>query len=183
MIAIPTFTTMILIGIWHGAGLQFAVFGLLHAVYLSINHAWRIFRPTANRRPSRALLRMVSHIASVLLTYGAVVIGMIFFRSTSIGTAGQMLAGLVGCHGLGEQFGGGRRELLWTVLLFAIVWGMPNTQQIMARYDPALEEVRPHPLPLLQWQGNLIWGIVIGIGFGIALFGMGGTSEFLYFQF
>ena len=32
-----------LAGIWHGAGLQYLIFGLMHAAYLSINHAWRIF--------------------------------------------------------------------------------------------------------------------------------------------
>ena len=52
IIVVPTFVTMTLIGVWHGAGLQFVVFGLLHAVYLSINHAWRIFRPIAKRTQS-----------------------------------------------------------------------------------------------------------------------------------
>ena len=39
-----------LTGIWHGAGFQFLVFGLLHAMYLSVNHAWRIF--VVGRKPA-----------------------------------------------------------------------------------------------------------------------------------
>ena len=52
MIVLPTVYTMGLAGVWHGAGLQFLVFGLLHAAYLAVNHGWRIFvsgRPPAAR--------------------------------------------------------------------------------------------------------------------------------------
>ncbi|MGG1947195.1 MBOAT family O-acyltransferase [Trinickia sp. NRRL B-1857] len=43
-IAVPTFYTMGLAGIWHGAGLQYLIYGLLHAAYLTVNHAWRNWR-------------------------------------------------------------------------------------------------------------------------------------------
>ncbi len=45
MIATPTLLTMLLTGIWHGAGLQFVLFGLIHGIYLTANQAWRHFRP------------------------------------------------------------------------------------------------------------------------------------------
>jgi D-alanyl-lipoteichoic acid acyltransferase DltB (MBOAT superfamily) len=71
LIVWPTFFTMGLAGVWHGAGLQFLVFGLLHASYLSINHAWRVFGPQ-DLAPAwwRTALCM-------LLTYGGVLIGQI----------------------------------------------------------------------------------------------------------
>jgi hypothetical protein len=183
MIVVPTFITMTLIGIWHGAGLQFAVFGLLHAVYLSINHAWRIFRPAAAQVQSGTLLRTLGRVASILITYLAVLIGMVFFRSSSVDAAIQMLAAMIGHHGFGGSFAHGSRELLWIVLLYAIVWGTPNTQRLLARYEPALGNVRPSPVRWLRWRGNLSWGIFLGAGFATALLAMGGTSEFLYFQF
>ena len=34
------FTTMLLGGLWHGAGWTFVVWGALHGFYLIINHAW-----------------------------------------------------------------------------------------------------------------------------------------------
>ena len=37
--------TMFLSGLWHGAGNQFLVFGLLHGVALVIAHGWRLVRP------------------------------------------------------------------------------------------------------------------------------------------
>jgi alginate O-acetyltransferase complex protein AlgI len=183
MIVVPTFITMTLIGIWHGAGLQFAVFGLLHAVYLSINHAWRIFRPIAARNKPGAVLSAVGYAASVLLTYLAALVGMVFFRSSAVGTAGQLLAGMIGFHGFSGSFGDGMREQLWIVLLYAVVWGLPNTQQLLTRYEPTLGKVRPYPIPWLRWHGNLSWGLLLGAGFAMALLAMGGTSEFIYFQF
>ena len=50
MVVLPIFFTMSLAGIWHGAGLQFLIFGLLHAVYLTVNHAWRTFGPKPDAR-------------------------------------------------------------------------------------------------------------------------------------
>ncbi len=45
MVALPTLVTIGLAGIWHGSAFTFAVFGLLHGVYLCVNHAWRLWRP------------------------------------------------------------------------------------------------------------------------------------------
>ena len=94
MIVVPTFVTMTLIGIWHGAGLQFAVFGLLHSPFiLSINHAWRDLPARRGPDQIRNAVGTLEHVASVLLTYLAVLIGMVFFRSSSVDDGIQMLAG------------------------------------------------------------------------------------------
>jgi alginate O-acetyltransferase complex protein AlgI len=183
MIFVPTFITMSLIGIWHGAGLQFAVFGLLHSAFLVINHAWRVFRPIATRTEAGTMLGTLERLASVLLTYLCAMIGMVFFRSASVDNGIEMLAGMFGQHGFGTSFGYGSRELLWIILLYAIVWGLPNTQQLLERYEPVLGNVRPYPTGSLRWRANLTWGIVLGAGFATALLAMGGTSEFIYFQF
>jgi len=50
---INLFLTMLLGGIWHGAGWTFVIWGMLHGTYLIINHAWRkirfdIFKCTKN---------------------------------------------------------------------------------------------------------------------------------------
>ena len=41
LVAYPTLLTMFVSGVWHGAGWQFIVFGLLHGFYLCVNHGWR----------------------------------------------------------------------------------------------------------------------------------------------
>ena len=42
LIMFPTILTMFVSGLWHGAGYGFVVWGLLHGVYLTANHAWRM---------------------------------------------------------------------------------------------------------------------------------------------
>ncbi|GAC1630589.1 MAG: MBOAT family protein [Nevskia sp.] len=100
MIALPTMTTMALAGIWHGAGLQFLIFGLLHGSYLTINHAWRVFSHTADTK-AHAVKSRGALLWRWALTYLAVLVGQIFFRANDAGDALHLLAGAVGLHGSG----------------------------------------------------------------------------------
>ena len=43
LLIVPLITTMFIAGLWHGAGYGFIIFGLLHGVYLVINHGWRVY--------------------------------------------------------------------------------------------------------------------------------------------
>lgn len=99
MIAVPTLFSLSLAGIWHGAGMQFVIFGLLHGSYLSINQAWRIFGGTrASSVPPGAVRRHVDHVAGVLLTFAAVLVGHVFFRSANVPSALSVLAAMAGLH-------------------------------------------------------------------------------------
>ncbi len=40
---VPLISTMFISGLWHGAGYGFIILGLLHGVYLVINHGWRVY--------------------------------------------------------------------------------------------------------------------------------------------
>jgi alginate O-acetyltransferase complex protein AlgI len=100
MIAFPTFVTIFLAGIWHGAGLQFIVFGVLHAIYLTINHAWRIFGPRPTRDARLSISRTLNHVWAVTLTYLAVLLAQVFFRSDSVADAMRLLGGAFGLRGM-----------------------------------------------------------------------------------
>jgi alginate O-acetyltransferase complex protein AlgI len=190
LVVLPTFVTMAIAGIWHGAGAQFLIFGLLHAAYLSINHAWRIWRPRRTASPAW-------HPASVLLTYLSVLTASVFFRAPSVGAAVSMLGAMTGQHGVGPlavspgtsiagTWDGASRDIaeaVWLAALFAIVWFMPNTQQIFARARPVLDRITPGPITWLRWQPGLGWAIALGAGAVVAVLSMGGSGEFLYFQF
>src|ERR1019366_3355606 len=47
--------TMLLGGLWHGAGLNFLIWGGLHGIYLSINHLWRAWRGGEARAPANGV--------------------------------------------------------------------------------------------------------------------------------
>jgi hypothetical protein len=199
-LVVPTFITIVLAGIWHGAGFQFLIFGILHASYLSINHAWRTFGPAADL-PINANLK---HAGNVLLTYLAVLVAQVFFRAPSVDAALGLLSGMIGLHGLGTAISlpdslnshlgffrtifastGGLSvsQVLALPLLFSIVWAFPNTQQIMRNYSAVIEKVHAGSLPWLTWRPNLRWAMACGVAAIVALTAMGGTSEFLYFRF
>lgn len=70
--------TMLLGGIWHGAGINFAIWGLLHGGYLAVERAF------GDKKWSLALLPKP---IKVLLTFHLVCFAWIFFRSGSLQVA------------------------------------------------------------------------------------------------
>jgi D-alanyl-lipoteichoic acid acyltransferase DltB (MBOAT superfamily) len=190
MVAMPTVVTMALAGIWHGAGAQFLVFGLLHAAYLSVNHAWRLWRPARSAGAMR-------HAGSVVLTYLCVLVASVFFRAPSVDAAVAMLGAMAGAHGAGTLLPSAGTSMagawtgtshdvagmVWLAALFAIVWFTPNTQQIFAAARPVLDRIPPGPMTWLRWRPSTGWAVALGLGGVVAVLAMGGSGEFLYFRF
>jgi D-alanyl-lipoteichoic acid acyltransferase DltB (MBOAT superfamily) len=164
MLGAPIVVTMVLISLWHGATLPFLLFGLAHAAFLLINHAWRIRR-----------LPVLPTVASVVLTYLCVLVGSVLFRATTVGAAGSMLAGMAGLHGIGAIQPDIRlaTDVLWLSALYAIVWFAPTTRQWMLA----------EPTPRFGWRGSPPWAVVMGCAATLGLLAAGGTGEFLYFRF
>lgn len=182
LVAGPTFVTMGLAGIWHGAGTQYLIFGLLHGSFITVNHAVRIFFPAAKQPPPRShATSLALHASKVLSVYLAALVAFAFFRAASAGSAFQLLAGMIGLHGLGSPLP--RTLLLQLGFLFAIVWFTPNTQQIMTRFEPTLGRAIANPYPRLTWTPVSRWAILIGTVAALGILALGGTTEFLYFQF
>jgi alginate O-acetyltransferase complex protein AlgI len=178
------FTTMILGGLWHGAGLTFVAWGALHGLYLIINHAWHRLRRALGHDLTRST--PAGRRAGMALTFFCVVVGWVFFRADSLEAAGCMLTGMSGLNGMVPPEGGAVQDgidtaISWIAALWALAWLAPNTQQIMAGFKPALTDVSP--VRLLAWRPNARWFAAVALGLGYALAQMGGVSEFLYFQF
>jgi alginate O-acetyltransferase complex protein AlgI len=182
LVMAPTLITMGLAGVWHGAGLQYLIFGLLHGGYIVVNHAMRIFFPAAKHPPPRPpLARAAVHAAKVLAVYVAALVAFAFFRASSTTAALHLLAGMVGLHGPGS--GLPLVTVARLVVLYAVVWLAPNTQQIMSQYEPALGKPPVNPYARLTWQPNLQWALLGGVAAAAGVLAIGGTTEFLYFQF
>jgi D-alanyl-lipoteichoic acid acyltransferase DltB (MBOAT superfamily) len=185
--------TMLIGGLWHGAGWTFVLWGGLHGAYLMVNHGWRHLTDGRAWAGSR-WLRPGYHALTLL----AVVVGWVFFRAATFDDAVSLLAGMVGLHGaplplelqsaLGRLHGLSFAELgyscaawLWIIALGAIALGCPNTQEIMHRAEPALTPVeRP---ARVAWRSSFRWATATGVAAVLALMGLNRVSEFLYFQF
>lgn len=189
MLAAPMMITLLIAGVWHGAGFQYVMYGLLHGSYLTVNHAWRIWRHkrTASPEPSGHLLQAsLVHASSVLITFLCVMVSFVFFRSRSVGHAVSILAAMVGARRSAAPFALPSLALPRIALGFLIVWFLPNTQQILSGFKPSIQEVAWNPGEVFRrflWKPDVGWALALGILFMTVLFEMQDPSTFLYFQF
>jgi len=199
--------TMLLGGLWHGAGWTFVIWGGLHGLYLVINHGWQSLRIALGQNPKAKLSRPM-HALSVLLTFLAVTVAWVFFRADSLDSALSMLASMAGLNGIvlpdawlakwggfgawlavqGVAFGatdnlipGGAINWIWISLL--IVWLAPNTQQIMAAHRPALDMPTDTPTTRLRWKPTARAALAVWLLGFVAIVNLNKQSVFLYFQF
>ena len=209
LLMFPTIITMFVSGLWHGAGYGFIIWGLVHGFYLTINHGWRIV--AARLWPDRSSYDRIMKPAGFGLTFVAVAIAMIFFRSPTIISAIDFLKGAIGLNGIAlpQSFFVGpltsafhsfgviadgywddhdfARTTIWIFFLLFVALACPNTLQILARYEPALG-VKWQATKLVfgriaEWEASLPWAIAISVIAAIAIGSIGGPSEFLYWQF
>lgn len=199
-VAAPTCYTMALAGIWHGAGLQYLIYGLLHAAYLTVNHAWRL-RPGAGTVATTGMRARIRHVCNVLLTFVAALVAFAFFRAHGVADALALLQGMAGLRGI-EPLGwpawhaanmdaatwlhlvAGRSVLaLRIAALLAVVWCLPNSHQLMGRFSPALERPAERLSALLTWRPSMRWAVAMLGMLAICVAQLHGEVRFLYFQF
>jgi alginate O-acetyltransferase complex protein AlgI len=179
LVAFPTFTTMFLAGIWHGAGFQFIIFGLLHGFYLTVNHAWRIFRSESS------LLSRVIAVPTVAvgLTFVSVLLAQVFFRASSTSDAVHIVAALIGARGVGlEQLGKESSHAFLFIFALPVIWLFPNTQEILRQVSTVRANIFGSAR-LLVWRPNWVWAGCLGSLLIAVFWYMTDTSSFLYFQF
>jgi D-alanyl-lipoteichoic acid acyltransferase DltB (MBOAT superfamily) len=192
--------TMLLGGLWHGAGWTFIIWGGLHGLYLLINHSWREIKARLNWEKFSE--RQGAKLTGGLLTFLAVVVAWVFFRADSFTTAWSMLQSMIGMNGIALNFNGsfpasevGIRSAIAIITLgLILVWFFPNVHQMLVRYKPSWEDLADVKINFislsqgsipswLTWQPTPIYGCVMGSIFMICVFTLTRVSEFLYFQF
>ena len=85
------FATMLIGGIWHGAGLTFVVWGAMHGAGVAVNQWWEQRRRRLKRKPSQ---QWWIKAICVFVTFHFVCLAWVFFRSGSVGQAWELLARL-----------------------------------------------------------------------------------------
>jgi len=181
LVALPSTYTMFLSGLWHGAGYQYLVFGLLHGFYLTVNHAWRLFRPKLWK--DHAQYQRVMRPFGIALTFVSVLVAMSFFHAESVPAAWNVVSGMAGANGVAlPEFlsghipalaallprigvtlapGGGAEFLalfLWIAALLPIVWLAPNVLEILRDYEPAITAGAPSTPGSKPWILPTLYG-------------------------
>ncbi|MGB3293873.1 MAG: MBOAT family protein [Phormidesmis sp.] len=175
--------TMLLGGLWHGAGWTFILWGGLHGLYLSIDHGWRRLRmpiPTA---------------LAWLFTFSAVVFSWAIFRAETLADAGHLVKAMSGLGGivlpgtaegkLGFVTRFGIELQNWGKLTYLpeingskaqgllVLAGLTGAAVLLPNAQEIVQKIRP----------NIWWALVIGSVTSFCLLSLNQVSEFLYFQF
>jgi alginate O-acetyltransferase complex protein AlgI len=164
------FTTMLLGGLWHGAGAQFIVWGALHGLALAVHKIFMEFFPSKKDKRPNFLWRFFS----IVITFHFVVFCWIFFRARDFETALQVI------NNIGQLTF--EPELWKTIvlgyknvfglMLFGYVWHFLSdsfTNGMKSVFDKT---------PLLVKA--IILGFVYWIVYATAV---AGSQPFIYFQF
>ena len=177
--------TMLLGGLWHGAGWTFVIWGGLHGIFLVANHLFREIFPLA-RTEGKRWPTLIRTALGWFFTMLAVTVTMVIFRATSIHDALVILKAMVGIASsnhppLSDIVGhadDGWNLVLW-VSLFALF--APNTQEIMNKFQPTSDTVDSQTR--WQWRPHPALAVIGGLALALSIVNIGQLSEFLYFQF
>ena len=156
--------TMLIGGLWHGAGWTFVAWGAIHGVGLVAERWWRT-RPGYVAPPDTARRRAWHR----FLTFQFVCFAWIFFRSDSFETASELLRGLV--TGWGEA-----SPLVTPGVLLAIAVGI-GSQYLPPRIPQAVTASFSR-LPVLGQAGVLALALMLTHAMGPE-----GVAPFIYFRF
>lgn len=199
--------TMLLGGLWHGAGWTYILWGGLHGVFLVVNHSWRMLRTAFGHDYNKQSTLGAAFSRS--LTLLLIVLSWVLFRAETFDAASVMLKGMMGYHGIfwpanslptastfyhgilndiGLQFGytkhfKGFRDIAIILFLIAFTWLLPNTHQLLHKFHPLQPSLAPQSSSFLQWQPNKKWLVFIWVIAIVSILKLSDVSEFLYFQF
>ena len=125
--------TMLLGGLWHGASWNFVIWGGLHGLYIVINHLWAGLR----RTPLLAWLPTSLWLGRSI-TLVAVIVAFVFFRAESLDSAVVIVSAMFlgGAAPTAAIPAPDMQLLALLAALLVLVWGLPNTWQMFANYEP-----------------------------------------------
>lgn len=185
------FITMVLGGLWHGAGWTFLIWGALHGAYLIINHFWK---ENISKFSQLAPLTgtMWYSLISLLLTQFLVVIAWVFFRAENMTVAWNMIFSMFwpGAEWPEEAtVAAVLPESLLVLFGYLFCLALPNVSQIFTGIKVGLttyDNKRCWSLLIPKWRPNGNWAIASSALLIVAIFCSaiaGDGSKFLYFQF
>ena len=164
--------TMLLGGLWHGAGWTFVIWGGIHGCCICINHLWR--------KTKLSLPKVVNW----LLTFNVVNLAWIFFRAESFEQAFNIIKAMGDLSSFcypysksvvkwlpnlpyNKDFLFSSNDVLWIILFLIISIVYYSTEDWMK------EHCKP----------KAVTAVVLALGFVYAVSQLNKLSAFLYFQF
>ena len=165
------FVTFFLSGLWHGAAWTFVIWGLLHAVMMTIEFLTARWKP----RPQHSAGKAVFALIRWSITFSFLCFTWIFFRAASIRQAFTIIGRIASPHTIGESPNEFREHALLTYCLFGI--GCIALADLKAKFYPEKQLFLDHPRPVIRLLACTTLIVLI------LLLGVFNGSQFIYFQF
>lgn len=170
--------TMILGGLWHGAGWTFIIWGGIHGIGLTINHLW-----IAAQKKYEIVIpsTYVTRTLFCLVTFLCVVISWVFFRAESIYSASNILSSMFTNKGLQSDtmnLFSSTKAIALIGLSGFIVWTFPNTYELLENRKQQPLNPSLKPFKIIHVVGASLLAII-----SLLLFLTNREPEFLYYDF
>ena len=203
---INVFVTMILGGVWHGAGWTFLLWGTIHGTLIVANHFWRKLNCSG----------CLPKILCWSMTFVLVMLAWVPFRANDLPTTWRYYTCLFGMGESSTQLlppdsveffrqmvvhaaGLGSETVINPVAMLLILplslvmaIAMPNVQTIMGPAFPGLKSrgyssdsvaALKNWIVFPTWSPTKTWSIVVAILAATCLLKFNNVSDFIYFQF
>ena len=165
------FTSFFLLGLWHGAGWNFIIFGVIHGVYVAVDTIIRKKFPIFSK--SKFFRTKIGKIVSILITQFLIFFAFIAFRVRDIDDMVYSMEKYVIWDLKTEGTINFIQQNEFSIILIPIFIGL---QIITLKVKNVSERISA--LKLKHW--TMILGIIIIL---ITLFYRGTAEEFIYFEF
>jgi alginate O-acetyltransferase complex protein AlgI len=159
--------TMLLCGLWHGAGWNFVIWGGIHGVALAVDRAWTTWNPLCGLA-DRPVFQLVWTLFSRLLTLSIVLLAWVFFRAQSLADAGYYLSRM-----LSWKHDGIRLISPYILLAFAAVF---LTHVLVSKDRNWAYEIPQRAIPVRITA-------YAALALLLSFFGATDAVPFIYFQF
>jgi len=170
--------TMLIGGIWHGAGWTFVCWGFMCGVFLVINSNWRKFRAQILGHDLNKSSKLATT-AGWLLTFGGFTLSGIFFRGETLSGSLQLFSAIFGTHGYADVFNPAVTAML--AVCFFVCLCCPNALEIAGLVRDF--KASPWWRGRWSWRPAPAWGMAMGALFFLCFALLGEENVFLYFQF
>ncbi|MBF0194725.1 MAG: MBOAT family protein [Magnetococcales bacterium] len=179
--------TMLIGGLWHGAGWNFIIWGGLHGCYLLVNHHYTKLLPQNSSFTNYINKLFSSTLFSRTITFLAVVIAWGFFRAQTLPGAVNLMSSMFGVSNsvaVGDiSFGLG--YWVFICLLMAFVWFTPNTQEIFhySEYGKPKSDAQQVALPFAFLRRPAVVTVSLIMLTVASVYFASDYNAFIYFQF
>ena len=202
--------TMLIGGLWHGAGWTFVIWGGMHGLFLIINHLWLNWKKQMFTKGN--FNTTATKFIAWTITIVALILSWVIFRAETLDGAVTMYSAMFGYNGLSLPtsmsnlapvllsifpdgnittngvgiFSEGSTDAK-VILACVIALYFPNTLEWMHIANPALNTdyffKKKYGYRISQWEQNSKHARLVALVAIMAILSLGDASEFLYFQF